>query len=283
MVSLVHVRCILDHIALTHAVDLSSKYFTHIKPRPCDRVDIEVTQARPGKEDKKEVVTHVGVRLDRLDRLEFTLWAAVVEHRISTTRTFASMWARIYKRADQLMQQENSTITHAIDTLLNEADLFRPVHSAGSSNGGGAGSGARSGGAALGPRQARLLASRSATTSPRAGAAGDHRANKYLHPSAMKSSGGAPRDEEPRRRSDRERDRPRSRSASASRGQSPSRSPERASAGRDRGSAATPARQGEGVVASGSSPNTVVTGGGGRASGRAVPRPFQPRVSVVIL
>ena len=249
MVSLVHVRCILDHIALTHAVDLSSKYFTHIKPRPCDRVDIEVTQARPGKEDKKEVVTHVGVRLDRLDRLEFTLWAAVVEHRI-TTRTFASMWARIYKRADQLMQQENSTITHAIDTLLNEADLFRPVHSAGSRNGGGAGSGARSGGRGSGPPSSEAAGKQSCHDFAK-GRCSRGSSCKYLHPSAMKSSGGAPHDEEPRRRSDRERDRPRSRSASASRGQSPSRSPERASAGRDRGSAATPGggRRGVGFFA----------------------------------
>ena len=148
VVSLVHIRCILDHVALTHAVDLSSKFFGHIKPRPCDRVDIEVLYTRPGKADKKQVVSHVGVRPERLDRLEFTLWAAVVEHRV-TARALASMWARIYKRADQLMQQDSSTITHAIDTLLSEADLFRPVHDASSGSGGAGGSSSRPGGAQL--------------------------------------------------------------------------------------------------------------------------------------
>ena len=241
VVSLVHVRCILDHIALTHAVDLASKYFAHIKPRPCDLVDLEVTQARAGREDKKEVVTHVGVRLDRLDRLEFTLWAAVVEHRV-TTRTFASMWARIYKRADQLMQQENSTITHAIDMLLNEADLFRPVHAAGSSTGGGAGSGARSGGRGSGPPSGEATGPPTCQDFAR-GRCSRGSSCKFVHPSALKSSGGAPRDGEHRRHSDRERDR----SASASRGGSASRSPERASAGRERGSAATPGGRRRGV------------------------------------
>ena len=71
-------------------------------------------------------MSHVGVRPERLDQLEFALWAAVLEHRV-TARALASMWARIYKRADQVMQQDSSTITHAIDTLLTEADLFSAV------------------------------------------------------------------------------------------------------------------------------------------------------------
>ena len=238
VVSLVHIRCILDHVALTHAVDLSSKFFGHIKPRPCDRVDIEVLYTRPGKADKKQVVSHVGVRPERLDRLEFTLWAAVVEHRV-TARALASMWARIYKRADQLMQQDSSTITHAIDTLLSEADLFRPVHDANSGSGGAGGSNSRPGGRSSG-RPSSEAAGKQTCLDFAKGRCRFGASCKFLHPTALKSSGGAPRDEERRRRPDRERDQPRSRSASASRGRSASHSPERGSAGRDRGSAATP-------------------------------------------
>ena len=239
VVSLVHIRCILDHVALTHAVDLSSKFFGYIKPRACDRVDLEVSYARPGKADRKQVVSHVGVRPERLDQLEFALWAAVLEHRV-TARALASMWARIYKRADQVMQQDSSTITHAIDTLLTEADLFRPVHEAGSGSGGGGASSSRSGGGRGPGRPSGDAAGRAVCNDFSNGRCGRGASCKFLHPSAMKPSGGAPRDGERGRRPERERERSRSRSASASRGRSPSRSPERGGTGRERGSAATP-------------------------------------------
>ena len=233
VVSMMHVKCILDHIALTHAVDLSSKFFAHIKPRPCDRVDLEVTYVRPGKDDKKEVVTNVGVRPDRLDRLEFTLWAAVIEHRIST-RALAAVWARIYKRADQLMQQENSTITYALDTLLNEADLFRPVHATGSGSGGGSGH-SRSGGGS-----GRASSEGTICYDFQKGRCNRGASCKFVHPSALKKPGAHAAGEDSRRRSEREP--PRSRSAS--RGRSPSRSPERGGNGRGRDSAATPGGSG---------------------------------------
>ena len=239
VVSLVHIRCILDHVALTHAVDLSSKFFGHIKPRACDRVDLEVSYARPGKPDRKQVVSHVGVRPERLDQLEFALWAAVLEHRV-TARALASMWARIYKRADQVMQQDSSTITHAIDTLLTEADLFRPVHDAGSGSGGGGASSSRSGGVRGPGRPSGDAAGRAVCNDFSNGRCSRGASCKFLHPSAMKPSGSAPRDGERNRRPERERERSRSRSASASRGRSPSRSPERGGTGRERGSAATP-------------------------------------------
>lgn len=225
LVVMMHIKCVLDHIALAHAVDLSTKYYKHIKPRPCDRVDLSVSPPKAGKPE--EVITHIGVRPDRLERLEFALWAAALEHRV-TDIALAAMWVRIYKRAAHLMQQNGSTITHAVDTLLCEADLFRPVPSAGSSSSGAASSSARfaadSAAGGKGPRE-RALCNDFQAGRCRRGA--DCR---YAHASALRSSEGS----RGVARSDRERDRERPRSdrepereRSASRGHSPSRSPDR--------------------------------------------------------
>ena len=91
---MMHIRCVLDHIALTHSVDLSAKWFAHIRPRPCDRVDVSVSFHKAGKPTVAAVVSHVGVRPDRLERLEFALWAAALEHRV-TDVALAAMWVRI--------------------------------------------------------------------------------------------------------------------------------------------------------------------------------------------
>jgi hypothetical protein len=235
VVSLLHVRCILDHLALTHAVDLSRARFTHVRPRPCDRVDLEVIYKRPGKEDKKVVVRDVGVRPDRLDRLEFTLWAAVVEHRVSA-RALAAMWARIYKRIDQLMQQQSSTVTHAIDLVLSEADLFRPVPAAGTGGGGAAGSSSRSGASGRGSGAGRAQGETRPCHDFQRGKCERGESCRFVHvPSALRGGREAAGDDA-RRRADREE--PRSRSAS--RGRSPSNSPSRSGNGRSRGSASTP-------------------------------------------
>ena len=219
LVVMMHIKCVFDHIALAHSVDLSTRYFKHIKPRPCDRVDLTVIYSKAGHPTVEEVVTHIGVRPDRLEQLEFALWAAALEHRV-TDAALAAMWVRIYKRAAHLMQQEGSTVTHAIDTLLCEADLFRPVASAGSRSAGAASSSARfaadSAAGGRGPKERTLC------NDFRAGRCRRGADCRYEHASALRA---AARSERPR--SDREPER----EHSAARGHSPSRSPERERSG----------------------------------------------------